>query len=191
MMKYSFEVESVKGCFFLHPLSSEIFEEQKSLYYSWMDDENVTKHNSHGLFAKNKVDVEDWLLNCNSQSCCTWALMYATLWVGTISLQNINWVNRSAEVALYIGETRFWGKGVATKMIEKVLLHAFRRLGLHRVWSGTASGNIGMNRVFGKLNFRNEGVFKDGMWVDGKYHDINCWGILSNEFDWMGKRNEG
>jgi RimJ/RimL family protein N-acetyltransferase len=84
-------------------------------------------------------------------------------------------------VAIYIGETSAWGKGVATDAIDLMCQHGFNRLGLHRIWSGTAETNTGMNRVFDKVGFQREGVFRDGMFLNGRFVNIICWSLLEGE----------
>lgn len=153
-------------------------------YRRWMTDEEVTRFNSHGLFPKGDREIQAWLDDVESgKNAVTFAILFDGVWVGVCSLQSLNWINRSAEVAIYIGERNAWGRGIATKAVRALLRHGFQRLGLFRIWSGTAATNKGMNRVFQKLDFRMEGSFRSGMFLDGHFVDIHCYSILKGEYD--------
>lgn len=167
----------------LAPLSREILYANLPRYYSWMQSQVVTRYNSHGLFVKGKKELDAWIENVETgKDNVTFAIYYKQEWVGVCSLQAINWINRSAEIAIYVGETSAWGKGVATMAVRFLMEHAFLRLGVVRVWSGTAAKNTGMNRIFVKLGFTQEGIFRCGMFLNGAFEDINSYGILNTEW---------
>ena len=169
-------------------------------YYSWFHDADVTRYNSHGLFPYTAAAREEFMrtIEQGSTSKIIWAIEVlnpeydnwkksSTLcnppegWIhiGNVSLQSINWINRSAELAIVLGQHR--GKGYGLQACQWVMEHAFEKLNLHRVWTGTASVNIAMRKICEKLVMTNEGVFRDGMFLDGKYTDIMTFARLSND----------
>jgi len=101
--------------------------------------------------------------------------------IGNISLQRINFINGSAEFAIVM-DKEYHGQGFATEALHKLIDHGFNKLNLHRIWSGTAKTNIGMQKVFKKLGMVQEGVFKDATFLNGKYEDIVCFAILEDEW---------
>ena len=163
----------------------------ESNYQSWFNDREVTKYNSHGLFPYTKEKMKNFLNSINNGNNVTMAIyekqskdiFHSDKHIGNVSLQSINWVNRSAELAIIIGEKSTRGKGIGTQACAIMLYHAFYKLGLNRVWSGTSEHNESMNKVFDKLYFTQEGIFKKGMWNNGMFVDINCYRILKSEFD--------
>ena len=160
-------------------------------YYSWFYDPAVTKYNSHGLFPYTKKQMEDFLERLDSPNNIIWAIIVSkatstiplVFHIGNISLQNINWVNRSAEFAVIIGNKNYWGEGYCTKAARFLLHHGFNKLNLHRIWTGTAATNEGMKRVAQKLGMTQEGAFRDGTYLEGKYIDVNVYGILKDEWN--------
>ena len=46
--------------------------------------------------------------------------------LGSISLKDINWINRSAELGIFIGDKEFRGKGYGTEAIQLLLDYGFR-----------------------------------------------------------------
>ena len=78
-----------------------------------------------------------------------------------------------------MGEPDYWGKGYGYKASKKIIEHGFGKLNLHRCWTGTASTNIGMQKLAVKLGFNAEGVFEDGMFLNGSYENIFVYGMIN------------
>ena len=163
-------------------------------YRSWFNDPDVTRYNSHGLFPYSPGAMEAFVrdIENGSASRIIWAIECAVFdsrqpvepdWyhVGNCSLQAINMLNRSTELAIVLGDRR--GKGVGTQACKWILNHAFLKLGLNRVWTGTAATNIGMNKICAGLGMTREGVFKDGTFLDGEFVDIYAYGITRSAWN--------
>ncbi|MCK9282477.1 MAG: GNAT family N-acetyltransferase, partial [Melioribacteraceae bacterium] len=102
--------------------------------------------------------------------------------IGNISLQRINWIYRSAEFAIIIGEKDYWKSGIGFEALTILFKHGFDKLNLHRIWTGTASSNEGMNKLCMKLGMTLEGIFYDGIFLNGKYRNINCYSIMEDHW---------
>jgi RimJ/RimL family protein N-acetyltransferase len=162
-----------------------IQEEYPTNYFSWMNDPIVTKYNSWGLFPYTKRTANEYMKYLETTNdAIAWAVMVHTMdgliHIGNITLQYINWINRSAEMAIVIGEKDYWNKGYATEALTVLYNHGFHKLNLHRIWSGTAQTNIGMIKTFEKLGMAHEGTFMDAMFLDGVYTDIVEYAILED-----------
>ena len=59
----------------------------------------------------------------------------------------------SAEVSYFIGEKKFWGKGIASKCVETVVHFAVTELGLKKINAGYYENNIGSEKVLAKCGF--------------------------------------
>ena len=59
-----------------------------------------------------------------------------------------------------------------------MLYHAFYKLNLNRIWTGTVATNLGMRRVAEKIGMKEEGCFREGSFVQGEHHDIIMYSIL-------------
>ena len=198
------EIIYQEGILAVVPLRKEYLDEQ---YRKWMFNQEVTKFNTHGLFPKsdesfltfaNSLNKEyeriDWAI-VTDRIDPNWGVNYSSGFyyhIGNASLY-FNYNYRSVEFACLIGETDWWGKGVMTQVMKWALQHCFDKLGMNRVWTGTAATNIGMNYVASKNGMKQEGVFKEAMFLNGEYVDINEWGIVKSEWDRMKtqKKNEG
>jgi RimJ/RimL family protein N-acetyltransferase len=161
----------------------------KTNYFDWWNDQEVTAHNSHGLFPMNKEeyyhikkDSEEGKILCFAIVVPSNDGVHDKLHIGNLSLQRIDWVNRSAEFAAVIGERDYWGKGYCTSAARLLFHHGFNVMNLHRIWSGTSETNKGMLKVFENLNMTQEGVFRDATYLQGKYHNVVECGVLVNEW---------
>jgi RimJ/RimL family protein N-acetyltransferase len=106
--------------------------------------------------------------------------------VGNCSLQSIDMHNRSAEFAVVIGCAKARGKDYGKTVLGFALDHAFKRLGLHRVWLGTSADNVGMQKCAAANDMPRDGIIKDGMWSCGKFVDVYIYNIT--EEDYRGSR---
>lgn len=151
-------------------------------YQRWLNDQEVVQHNSHGRFPQTPDTLRSYV---TSSSLTTNQLILAVidketgLHIGNISLQQINWVDRNAEIAFLLGEKEFWGKGVMFEAGQKLIAHAFQTLNLHRIHCGTSSENKGMQQLAIKLGMTQEGVRKEAIFNNGKYIDILEFGLLN------------
>lgn len=187
----------------LSPFSRDLIKETNSQYLKWFYDSEVTRFNSHGLFPYGKDKMEKYLDMCESgKEDIVWGIVYKVpiasingekiipylKHIGNVSLQRINWIYRSAEFAIVIGEKDYWNQGIAVEALTQLLNHGFNKLNLHRIWTGTASVNYGMRRTAEKLGMKEEGQFIDGMFLHGKYYNVVCYSI--EEEAWRNKTNE-
>ncbi|MFA7347167.1 MAG: GNAT family protein [Desulfurivibrionaceae bacterium] len=102
--------------------------------------------------------------------------------VGVTSLDNIDFLNRKADISIIIGEKKFLGRGLGTEAIKLLLGHAFGRLNLHKIGLGVLSGHKAAIRSYEKAGFVIEGTLKDEVLLDGQYHDVTRMGILAENF---------
>jgi RimJ/RimL family protein N-acetyltransferase len=101
--------------------------------------------------------------------------------IGNISLQSIDWINKSAEIAFLLGEKKYWGKNIMFEAGSLLIDHGFKMLNLHRIYCGTSSENIGMQKLANKLGMIKEGQRKDALFKNGKYLDVIEYGIIVKE----------
>ena len=182
------------------PWRKEVMLKHETQYRHWMECDNVTRHNSHGLFPYTRQKMDAFWSEIESGQRIVWAIerivwcvddgmaIDKNILLGNCALQSISWINRSAEFAIVIGETCAYNKGIGTQCLRWLLNHAFSRLGLNRVWSGTSAENLGMRKVFDKVGMTQEGVFREGLWNRGRFVDVLCYGILAKE--WRGGADE-
>ena len=154
-------------------------------YSKWLDDADVCRFNSHATFPNNVRRMQDYLTYAQTT---TDAVILAIVLledgrhVGNVSLLGIDWIARSAEFAILIGEKDCWGKGVGGDVGRLVVEYGFNRLNLNRIHCGTSVHNQGMRGLAAKLRMRQEGLRRQAMFKLGEYVDIVEYGVLRAEY---------
>lgn len=91
--------------------------------------------------------------------------------IGNIRLFNFHELYNRAELSFLFYDKEEWGKGYATEALETVVNYAFKSLKLHRIYADYYELNARSGRVFEKLGFEMEGVFRDHFIIDDVYID--------------------
>ncbi len=105
-------------------------------------------------------------------------------YIGTISLKNINYVDRNAEYAIMIRK-EFWGKDVAKKATYEILDYGFNTLNLYKIYLNVLSINVRAIKFYEKVGFKREGIFRDHVYKNGKYVDLVWYSFFKEDFDEM------
>ncbi|MCB0647583.1 MAG: GNAT family N-acetyltransferase [Saprospiraceae bacterium] len=78
--------------------------------------------------------------------------------------------SKNAELGYWLAEP-FWGKGIISKAISKVVDHAFEHYDITRIFARPFGSNIGSQRVLEKNNFQLEARFKKTIFKNGVFED--------------------
>ncbi len=152
-------------------------------YPSWFEDQEVCRFNSHGKFARSEEYFRRYVRSLNEVDSVVWAICHREHGhIGNISLQAISPLNRNAEFAVILGDRRHWGSGVGRLAGRQLLAHGFGKLGLERVYCGTAATNTAMRKLAAALDMREEGVRRHHLFLEGQWVDVVEFGVLRTEF---------
>jgi ribosomal-protein-alanine N-acetyltransferase len=101
--------------------------------------------------------------------------------VGHVMVGNIV---REPLLSAYVGywvDSTVAGGGVITGAVALVVDHCFSRVGLHRMEATVRPENAASLRVLEKLGFREEGLFRSYLDVDGAWRDHACFALTADE----------
>jgi RimJ/RimL family protein N-acetyltransferase len=103
--------------------------------------------------------------------------------IGQVSLQNIDWRNRSGSTGVLV-DPEHQGEGIGTEALSLVLRYAFEVLNLHRVelHEGVLEFNQAAVRVYEKCGFKVEGRSREAFFYKGRYWDKLHMAVLASEF---------
>lgn len=112
-----------------------------------------------------------------------WAIIYEAdcKMVGTCGFTSFNCTADSAEVG-YVLNPSYWGKGIVTEALERVLRFGFEELKLHRIEARFMEGNDRSLRVMEKAGMRFEGILRESMLIKGSYVNVGVCSILDSEW---------
>lgn len=102
--------------------------------------------------------------------------------LGIVSLNNIDYINRKAEISAVIGEKE--GKDIKTisEAWKLIFWHGFNTLNLERIYGGTISKSV-LDLMCRLVACKKEGVRRKDVYKNGEYVDIYEYGVLKKEFN--------
>lgn len=166
--------------YYVRPLRESDVEEP---YPSWFEDQDVCRFNGHGKFFKSEAAIREFAAKANNERQIVWAICHSEDGhIGNNSLQNISFIDRTAEFAILMGDPRRWGKGVARLAGKALLYHGFSKLNLEKIYCGTADTNDGMKKLAVALGMFQEGTRRAHIYLEGERVDIVEYGILKSEY---------
>lgn len=92
--------------------------------------------------------------------------------IGMIGLYGINWIHRTAEVGLYLGNRLHRGKGYATEAHSLLEEFAISYLNLRKLRLEVVNNNSKAVSLWEKLGFETIGKLSDERYINGKYYDL-------------------
>ena len=98
--------------------------------------------------------------------------------IGNILVKGLLSVHKHAEITYVVGNTTYWGKGVATFAISKIISLARSKYKLNKLFAGVADKNEGSKKVLEKNGFILEGVRKKHVYLNNKFHDELIYGLV-------------
>lgn len=156
------------------------------MYHKWRNDMEVMISTNPLLDVYTLDETKDFVENIIRQSPSSKSYIIeeseTKIAIGITSLINIDTKNQNAECIIDIGEKKHWGKGYGTEALSILLQYAFLELNLHRISLRVFSINEKAIHIYSKLGFVNEGVSRQSLYRNGKWHDIIHMGILKEEF---------
>lgn len=102
--------------------------------------------------------------------------------IGTMGFTG--WVeeDRMAEIG-YSFSRAYWGQGIATEALDRMLQYCFDTLNLHRVEGQHDASNPASGRVMEKAGMKKEGLLRGRVWNKDRFVDTVMYGILRD--DWV------
>lgn len=153
-------------------------------YASWLNDQDVNRFLLTGRIPisvselSNRNDycniifgiMTDLLYNSDNDNCEK--TNDFTNYIGVISIDGIDWINRKGEISYMIGEKDYWGFGIATEAVKLISGYAFSRLNLNKLEAGVVDGNNGSINVLERNGFVKYATVPEDYFLKGEYRDV-------------------
>lgn len=162
-------------------------------FQAWLNDPDVTEGLTHHL-PISSADEERWFADIMTeppeQRPLSVEVRVGEGWelAGNTRLFHLQWMHRSAEFGIVIGDKSRWDQGYGTEALELVLTHGFDTLNLNRIYLHVYASNRRARRSYEKAGFAVEGTLRQAMFRHGRYVDIIIMSILRSEWN---ERREG
>lgn len=156
-------------------------EEHLEQVLEWRTREDVTKFMNTDI-EYNIENQKKWFNKIkNSEIDKYWIINIKNNLVGLISLNDIDFVNKRASWGYYIGEEKYriYGGIIPTYFYNYV----FSRYSLHKLTAEVMTGNDNVLKLNLLHGYRLVGVYKDHIFKNGSFFDLNVLELL--ERDWL------
>lgn len=142
--------------------------------FKWRNDESIFSQLGGGYFPVSKTEMAKWMDNfCKLDKFNTrFIIEYEKVAVGFISLNNIDYKNGSGELGIYIGESSYQGKGIASSALRKLEKFASNHLGLRKIKLLMNHDNISALKLYEKLSYAYVGKYIRERYVGNKWVDV-------------------
>lgn len=101
---------------------------------------------------------------------------------GVCAIEDIVWPHRVGWLSIALGPD-FHGRGYGREAMELLIHYGFNELNLHRLQLTVFSYNEPATKLYEKLGFKHEGIFRDFLQRDGQRHDMHLYGLLAHEWE--------
>jgi RimJ/RimL family protein N-acetyltransferase len=156
------------------PLFGKWFSDIELLSYLWMIP----------LVPQTEEDEMEWFEQMRKSKDFTFAirLIANDRLIGSISLTEPEWRNRSSTFGIAIGDRDYWGKGYGTDATKVILRYGFLELNLNRIELLVYNYNQRGIKSYEKVGFTHEGTRRQALFRDGDYHDVHLMAMLREEW---------
>jgi RimJ/RimL family protein N-acetyltransferase len=152
----------------------------------WINDHDVTQLLFTGMRPANiELLTQQWEQDQRSQNEIAFAVCdkETDVFIGTTGLYRIEWVMRNAEFRVFLGNKKFWNRGVGTECTKLMVIYGFDKLNLNKVFLGVNADNGGAVRAYEKARFVREGILRQEQYRNFRYYDVIRMSILRSEYD--------
>ena len=108
--------------------------------------------------------------------------------IGHCGLYYINWVCRTGEFGIYIGDNNYRSGGYGSDALRTLIKYGFEDLNLNRIWCEVYDNNAALE-VYKHIGFIYEGKMRENYYNEGKYWDSHILGMLKSDYNEKKKSN--
>lgn len=166
---------------FLSPVAPE----DAALWASWLNDPEVTVplgDEAYVIYGLERAQMDVHETAERQGRAFTIVEKESGRAIGRCVMFDVNPVDRSAMVGIFIGEKDSRGKGYGQESMRLLLDFGFNLLNLHSIMLGVFSFNEPAIRCYRSLGFQEIGRRRDARWIGGKAYDGILMDLLEDEF---------
>jgi len=165
---------------YLSPINPEDFEH----YTHWVNDMEV----GIGMVFSSSivtVDQEREILKRLSSSQKNFAIIdiVTNKVIGNVGFVNLDHMNQTGEVGIFIGNRAYLGKGYGTEAMKLILDFGFNILNLHNISLKVYEYNMPAYKSYKKVGFKEAGRIRKAKMIGGVRYDEVYMDILAEEFE--------
>lgn len=151
----------------------------------FLNDFEVRKNLQIGVpYPYTLEDEEKWYSSVSAvKDTYTFALeTLEGLYIGGCGINQIDWKNRKAVIGIFIGDKEYWSKGYGSDAINTLVKFIFEEINVNKIALCVYSFNERAIKCYEKCGFTREGVLREELFRQGKYHDEILMSLLRREY---------
>ncbi|NLD18063.1 MAG: GNAT family N-acetyltransferase [Tissierellia bacterium] len=142
---------------------------------AWKNDEGVYKYLGGGFLPVSIDQQEKWIdsmmdLTGNDKRFIICDMQGSS--VGMVGLYAINWIHRTCEIGIYIGEKTALGKGYGQEACRLIENFAKEYLNIRKIRLNVVSENGDALRMWSALKYQQVGELINERYIKGEYHNL-------------------
>lgn len=146
-----------------------------SILNTWKNDEELYMYLGGGYQPVSEDQQEKWMdsmIDMTGNNRRFMILNTDETPIGMVGLYDINWIHRTCEIGIYIGDKAFRGKGCATEACRIIETFALEYLNLRKIKLKVVSDNFSAQNMWQKLGYVKIGEYKRERYIKGRYCDL-------------------
>lgn len=149
----------------------------------WMKDEKINQYFRFAAEDTTKDKAKEFIENSFVSDSRHYAIVNADdVYLGTVSLKNINYKDQNAEYAISLRECAR-GKDIARQATIDILHIAFDELKLQKIYLNVFSNNGRAIRFYEKMNFKYVGEFRKHVKIGDSFCDLKWFEVQREDLD--------
>ncbi len=148
-------------------------------YVDWYSNKKVIQYSDNQYKKFNLEEQCSYVESClQNDDVNLYGIFDNNTHIGNILISGLISQHKKAELTYVIGETNYWGKGVASFAVSKMVELAKKKFKLNKLYAGIASSNLGSGKVLEKNGFIIEGIRKQHLYYNGNFFDQIDYGLI-------------
>ena len=185
-MVYGWPVTITEGLLGLRPLRHRdegAWHDVRARNLGWLQPWEATSPDRSGPPLRFSQLVRYYRAEGRAGRMLPWVITWEDQLVGQLTVGSIQWGSlRCAQMGYWIAESHA-GRGIVTTSVAIATDHCLRTMGLHRIEVNIRPENAASLRVVEKLGFRDEGVRRRYLHIDGDWRDHRTFALTSEDLD--------
>lgn len=140
-------------------------------------------------WPKSQTDIKivtktftDMLLSFAEKKSLTCAIIYKGDLCGVAGFNSLDMLLKKGVIGYWLSQ-KFQGNGIMTRVVKYYIRHAFEDMGLEKIETAHAIGNISSQKVIEKVGFIKEGIVKNAENLHGKIVDHIIYGMMKSDWE--------
>ena len=152
----------------------EIRKSDLSCCVEWLRDPEVTRFLSNSVKNISEEDELQWFKTVrSSRNDIVFSIisLAENRHIGNCGLHKINWLDKTCEMGIFIGDRNFWNRGFGTSAIKLLLDFAVNAIGIENIRLQVYEYNLRAKKVYEKCGFTVTETLENHHLFDNKYWD--------------------